>query len=86
MHTAVINNATANRLSNVGPGSPNRLLYSIFGGAPVDTPPTAAFTYSCAGLTCTFDGTGSTDDRGIASYAWEFGDNSEPPRCPTVPR
>ncbi len=38
-------------------------------------PPTAAFTSSCSALSCTFDGTGSTDPDGtIASYAWTFGD------------
>jgi serine protease len=74
VHAAVVNNATTGRLSGVGTGSPNRLLYSIFGGAPVDTAPVANFTYSCAGLTCTFDGTSSGDDHGISGYAWNFGD------------
>jgi serine protease len=73
VHAAVINNASANRLSSVGSGSPNRLLYSIFGGGPVDNPPTAAFTFTCSGLTCTFESL-STDDRGISSYVWNFGD------------
>jgi predicted CxxxxCH...CXXCH cytochrome family protein len=42
-----------------------------------NTPPTARFTFSCSGLTCHFDGTGSSDDdRTIASYAWDFGDGS----------
>lgn len=44
------------------------------GGPTPDAPPTASFTASCADLTCTFDASGSTDDRGIASYAWTFGD------------
>ena len=58
-----------------GTGSPNRLLYSLFGAAPpTDAPPTATFTYTCSGLTCTFDGSGSTDDVGITSYSWNFGD------------
>jgi serine protease len=74
VHAAIVDNASVNKLSNVGSGSPNRLLYSIFGVGPVDTPPTAAFTYSCSGLTCAFDGRGSSDDKGIGSYAWTFGD------------
>jgi len=74
VHAAIVNNASANKLSDVGTGSPNRLLYSISGAAPSDTPPTAAFTYSCNGPTCTFDGSASTDDHGISSYAWDFGD------------
>jgi serine protease len=40
-------------------------------------PPIASFTYNCAGLTCSFDGSGSTDSDGtIASYAWNFGDGT----------
>lgn len=39
-------------------------------------PPTASFTHTCSGLTCSFDGSSSSDDRGIASYAWDFGDGS----------
>ena len=74
VHAAVVNNASLDKLSNVGTGSPNRLLHSRFGGAPVDSPPSASFTFSCTLLTCTFDGSGSTDDNGIGSYAWNFGD------------
>jgi serine protease len=74
VHAALINNAGAGKLTSVGSGSPNRLLYSIFAGGPVDTPPTAAFTYSCDGLTCSFNGGGSTDTGGIVSYSWTFGD------------
>jgi len=74
VHAAVVNNASVNKLSGVGTGSPNRLLYSLFGGAPGDLPPTAAFTISCAGGSCTFNGSGSSDDHGITSYAWSFGD------------
>jgi PKD repeat protein len=37
--------------------------------------PTAAFTYTCDGADCDFDGTGSSDtDGAVASYAWDFGD------------
>jgi serine protease len=74
VHSAVINNTSANKLSSIGTGSPNRLLYSIFGAGPVDAPPAANFTFSCTGLACTFNGSTSTDDNGIASYAWNFGD------------
>lgn len=41
-----------------------------------DTPPTASFTSSCGKQPCRFDGRGSTDDRGIASFTWQFGDAS----------
>jgi serine protease len=76
VHLAVVNSATVNKLSSIGTGSPNRLLYSLFDGGPTDTPPTARFTYSCIEVEreCTFDGTTSSDVEGIISYAWDFGD------------
>ena len=41
----------------------------------VNSAPTASFTFSCNGLVCNFDGSGSTDSDGtISSYAWTFGD------------
>jgi subtilisin family serine protease len=47
------------------------------GGGTTNQPPTAAFTSSCAGLSCSFDGSGSSDpDGAAASYAWSFGDGS----------
>ena len=75
VHAALVNNASLNKLTGVGTGSPNRLLYSRFGAPPVDSPPSASFTFSCVLLTCTFDGSGSTDNNGINSYAWNFGDS-----------
>ncbi|HEX8152635.1 MAG TPA: PKD domain-containing protein, partial [Thermoanaerobaculia bacterium] len=38
--------------------------------------PVARFTFTCSGLTCTFDGSSSTDDVGLAAYAWDFGDGT----------
>ncbi|HET7845771.1 MAG TPA: S8 family serine peptidase [Xanthomonadales bacterium] len=72
--TAIVNNASTNKVASPGTGSPNRLLYSRFGGTPVDNPPVADFTSSCTGLSCTFNGSSSTDDNGITSYSWTFGD------------
>jgi serine protease len=73
VHDAIVNNASVNKLSSIGTGSPNRLLYSLFDGSPVDARPNAAFTYTCADLNCTFVN-GSTDDHDIVSHAWNFGD------------
>lgn len=39
---------------------------------PVDSPPNAAFAYSCSAATCTFTDQ-STDDQGVASWSWDFG-------------
>ena len=74
----VLAGATPGKVTNPGTGSPNLLLWS---GVAVDDPsidraPTAAFTSTCDGLTCSFDASGSRDDKGIASYAWTFGDGT----------
>ena len=46
-------------------------------GGDTNEPPTAAFTYSCDELACTFDGSSSTDSDGtIESYSWTFGDGN----------
>ena len=40
--------------------------------------PSAAFTSDCTGISCTFDGTGSTDSDGsVQSYEWTFSDGDE---------
>jgi PKD repeat protein len=42
---------------------------------PVNDPPSASFDYSCMGLSCDFDASGSSDpEEAIASYDWDFGD------------
>jgi serine protease len=73
---AIVDGASVNKLSGIGTGSPNRLLYSLLSSGPTDDPPTASFTFSCPNLTCSFNGSGSTDDDGITTYAWNFGDGT----------
>lgn len=42
-----------------------------------NAPPVASFTFSCTGLTCSFNGSGSRDSDGtIMNYAWNFGDGA----------
>ncbi len=44
--------------------------------SPANQPPSAAFTSSCSGLTCSFTSTSSDPDGSIASYSWTFGDGA----------
>ncbi|HEU6453592.1 MAG TPA: S8 family serine peptidase [Gemmatimonadaceae bacterium] len=39
--------------------------------------PTASFTYSCSGNTCTFDASASTAPLGVLSRSWSFGDGTQ---------
>ena len=45
------------------------------GSPPPNTPPVAAFDYECSDLTCTFDGSRSTDN-GPITYTWLFEDGT----------
>jgi PKD repeat protein len=56
---------------------------------PVDGPPVASFTWSCVGQQyphqCAFNATASTDDVGIVSYKWDWGNGrGETKTLPTV--
>lgn len=78
---ALINNATTGKVTSPGTGSPNRLLYTLNfsagGGGTPNQAPTASFTFSCSGLTCSFNGGASSDADGtISSHAWNFGDGT----------
>jgi len=74
--SAMTANATPNKITGAGTGSPNLLLYTLGSGStPVNPPPTAAFTKGCTNLACSFDGTGSSDPGGsITAWQWNFGD------------
>lgn len=52
--------------------------------APPNQAPTAAMTVATDGLTADIDGSASTDDESIASYAWDFGDGSVATGGPTT--
>jgi len=89
VEAALEGNATGGKVTAPGAGSPNLLLYTLFiGGGPPPPPPppppanaapVASYTWSCAGgkgKNCTFDGSSSTDDKGVTAYSWAFGDGT----------
>jgi len=79
---AALYEATTKNIVTSSKTANNHLLYSLFefGTEPPpdeNRPPTASFTYTCTGLTCSFDGRASSDPDGDAlTYTWGFGDNS----------
>jgi PKD repeat protein len=52
----------------------NRSVTATFA---LNTPPHASLTANCTGLTCSYDGRGSSDSDGtIQTYSWAFGDGT----------
>jgi len=68
----IVNNATSGRLTSIGTGSPNKLLFAPPGGVETDNFPVPKYVYSCAGRTCTFTNQ-STDDFGLILCYWNWG-------------
>lgn len=57
--------------------SPTRTIGGDPAPVPSNEPPVASFTYSCSGLTCSFDAGASADPDGtISTYAWDLGDGT----------
>ena len=86
---AILSSATTGTLTSLGTGSPNRLLRVNGSGGgdvvvpppsdpapPQSTTPVASFTSTCQKGNCTFDGSASRDQNGIASFKWNFGDGT----------
>jgi PKD repeat protein len=55
-------------------GQSNSVTHSVT--VTPDLQPVAVFTSSCSGRDCTFSSDASSDDHGITSRAWSFGDGS----------
>ena len=64
--------------NNAAVGRTQVPTYSGFKSQSANTPPTANFTVSCSGRTCTFNASSSTDNAAIPStgYWWDFGDGT----------
>ncbi|HEX6573340.1 MAG TPA: S8 family serine peptidase, partial [Gemmatimonadaceae bacterium] len=89
---AIMSNATTGVLTSLMGSSPNKMLRVNGSGGTVTTPtnptppppttttptnaaPVPSFTANCSRMSCNFIST-STDDAGIVSYSWTFGDNT----------
>jgi aqualysin 1 len=84
---AITGGATAGKVINPGNLSPNLLLNTSFiGGAPPppNQAPVAKFTSTCTGMQCAFDASTSTDDKGIVSYKWDWGNGRSETRVGTI--
>ena len=78
---ALLNSSTTGALTYLGPGSPNRLLYTgalSASPAPVNSAPVANFSFSCGrgSVRCSFDASRSSDDQRVVNYRWTFGDGT----------
>jgi serine protease len=79
---AILNSSATGVLMYLGPGSPNRLLYTgalnTSEPAPVNSAPVASFNFSCGrgSVRCSFDASRSTDDQRVVNYRWTFGDGA----------
>jgi len=83
--SAIVGNTTTGALSGLLTGSPNKLLRVNGSGGSVTPPvtppattnqaPVPSFNATCGRMSCTFVST-STDDVGIVSYSWTFGDGT----------
>ena len=70
-------NVTLTVTDDAGATATATKLVSVSATAPVNQLPTASFVATCTDLTCSFDGSASTDpDGAIVSYAWTFGDGA----------
>jgi PKD repeat protein len=73
-HTYAGGGSYAVTLTVTDAGGTSSSTQTVVVNAPAPAPaPVAAFTYTCSGLTCSFD---ATTSKNAASYAWAFGDGT----------
>jgi len=85
VRAALIANATVGVITGLPANTPNLLLYNGFLNSPSNQAPVARFTISCPALRCSADGSTSSDDVGVISYKWSWGDGrTETHSYPTV--
>ena len=77
LHTMIVSNATQNVVDDAKSANAH-MLHALRDSAPSPaTPPTAAFSANCSGLTCSFDASASSGgSASIARYDWTFGDGA----------
>ena len=77
LHGMVVSNATQNVVGDAKSANAH-MLFGLWDAASLPgTPPTASFSASCSGLTCSFDASASTGgSANLASYDWTFGDGA----------
>ena len=63
-------------ITPLGASATSSPILDVWTAPAGDPPPVAAFTSSCQGVTCSFDGTGSTDDTSVVGWNWDFGDGT----------
>jgi subtilisin family serine protease len=71
----LVSNATPGKISGMPSGSANLLLYSPQ-TALGNQSPVARFAATCPTTTCSFDASSSSDDIGVVSYKWAFGNGT----------